>query len=83
MNGILTACYFLIALNFKVESKVDKKVKFLKRKTHTGDQLSKPIWKVTHFPECAKRKTPLGPIFNCFLTCNVVTNFIVERSNEM
>lgn len=30
MNGILTACYLLIALNFKVESKVDKIVKFFK-----------------------------------------------------
>lgn len=30
MNGIITACYLLIALNFKVESKVDKIVKFFK-----------------------------------------------------
>lgn len=30
MNDILTACYLLIALNFKVESKVDKIVKFFK-----------------------------------------------------
>lgn len=30
MNGILTACYLLIALNLKVESKVDKIVKFFK-----------------------------------------------------
>lgn len=72
MNGILTACYLLIALNFKVESKVDKIVKlsFLKRKTQTGDQLSKPIWKDTHFPECVEKETPLawlGPIFNCIL----------------
>lgn len=30
MNGIFIVCYFFIVLNFKVESKVDKIVKFFK-----------------------------------------------------
>lgn len=71
MNGILTACYLLIALNFKVESKVDKIVKFFKAENADW-------WSIV--------KTYLeGYTFSgmCILAWNFVKNFIVKVSNVL
>lgn len=93
MNGILTACYLLIALNFKVESKVDKIVKFFKAENADWWSIVKTYLEGYTFSGMCRNgdtvsmvRTPLvwlGPIFNCILAWNFVKNFIVKVSNAM
>lgn len=84
MNGILTACYLLIALNFKVESKVDKIVKFFKAENADWWSIVKTYLEgYTFSGMCRKGDTVSMPIFNCILAWNFVKNFIVKVSNAM